>query len=185
MTRKIRSKYSDPLDAIWIGTARKLGIEVIRDSEVFAAWDGSGVLRIGTDDTLDPDDCVAQMIFHEICHALVEGPDRFNQPDWGLDIEDRTQLFHEHACLQLQASLAEEYSLRAFFGATTDFRSYYDELPADPFERNDRATPLAKAGWQRAKKSEWSQPLDKALQATKNVKLIAMPFADTDSLWKV
>ena len=32
---------------------------------------------IGTADTLDADDSLAQMIFHELCHSLVQGEDSF------------------------------------------------------------------------------------------------------------
>ncbi|MEL7338365.1 MAG: hypothetical protein AAFN70_19410, partial [Planctomycetota bacterium] len=89
--RAVIHRYGDPLDVIWTQAAGQIGMHLSRDSEVFAAWsgagaDGTGILRIGTVDTLDPDDSLAQMIFHEMCHGLIEGPAAFSLADWGLDI---------------------------------------------------------------------------------------------------
>ena len=85
MSREVRFQYQDPLDAVWLGAAARVGLRVNRSNEVFAATDGRGVLTLGEEATLDADDCLAQMIFHELCHSLVQGPDSFTVPDWGLD----------------------------------------------------------------------------------------------------
>ncbi len=195
-SRQISLTYRDPLDLIWIETARKLGIEIERDENVFAAWDGRGVLRIGTPETLDPDDSLAQMIFHELCHALIEGPEAFGMEDWGLnnDFDSRTaggsmsnvtvDEIREHACLRLQAALADQYELRKFFATTTDFRAYYDRLPSDPLAvDDDPALEVARAGWARAKHGSWSVSLDLALEMTSSIRNIVRAAAPETSLW--
>lgn len=182
--REISTTYQDPLELIWTCAANELGIKIERDSTVFATWDGAGVLRIGTPETLDPDDSLAQMILHEICHALVEEPDAFCLPDWGLDITNSEHRVHEHACLRLQASLADRYGLRRFFAATTNARSYYDAMPDNPLEAvDDPAVRLALPGWERARSGSWSQSIDRALQKTAQIAEILQELAPPDSLW--
>jgi hypothetical protein len=184
-SRVIRATYRDPLEVVWLRTAGLLGMRVERSPEVFASWDGAGALLIGTPETLDPDDSLAQMIFHEVCHALVEGPEKFKVPDWGLDIDQPDHLVHEQACLRVQAKLADEFELRQFFAATTDFRLYYDELGADPLKPlDDPAVKLSLEGWRRGIEGPWSGPLRKALRATSEILQIAARFAENGSLWR-
>ena len=38
-----------------------------------------------SDETLDADDAFAQLVFHELCHAITEGEGAVASPDWGLD----------------------------------------------------------------------------------------------------
>ena len=181
--RTIPATYQDPLDLIWTHAARSLGIAVERSSEVFAAWDGSGVLRIGTPESLDPDDSLAQMILHELCHLLVEGPGAFNLPDWGLE-NDPSKVVHEHATLRLQAALADTVGLREFFAATTVFRKYYDQLPKTPLEFDgDPAVELALVAWQRARSAPWAAPLDRALCMTAEIARLLQNVAPPDSIW--
>ena len=71
--RTATHSYQDPLDALWLATARQLGLAVRRSTDVYASTDGQGVMTLGSHETLDSDDCLAQMIFHECCHWLVEG----------------------------------------------------------------------------------------------------------------
>src|SRR5690606_22717231 len=130
--RRVTHRYLDPLDQIWLEAAARIGLAVERSDEVYAATDGQRTLHIGAPPTLDPDDCLAQMIFHELCHSLIEGPDAFARPDWGLDNTGDRDVPREHACLRLQAHLAGRVGLRRFFAPTTDFRAFYDRLPADP-----------------------------------------------------
>jgi hypothetical protein len=183
--RAIHHVYQDPLEVLWTQTARELGIEVKRDSTVFAHWDGEGTLRIGTPETLDADDSLAQMIFHEVCHALVEGPDAFKLPDWGLE-NDPSRRVHEHACLRLQAVFSDAYGLRSFLAATTMFRSYYDQLPENPLESvEDPAVELALAGWERARQGPWAAPLDRALRLTSKIAEVIDEIAPESSLWSV
>lgn len=182
--RKILRTYQDPLEMIWVRAAAEMGMRVERDSTVFASWDGTGVLRIGTPETLDADDSLAQMILHEICHALVQGPNAFALPDWGLDSRDPAQRVREHACLRLQAALADQYDLREFFAATTMFRDYFDRLPDHPLAHDgDPAVELSIAGWQRARHGPWSGPLNQALRLTAAIAELTAEIAPANSLW--
>jgi Fe-S-cluster containining protein len=180
--RAIAHRYLDPLDQIWTATAQRIGLRIERSGEVYASTDGAGALFIGKGHTLDPDDCLAQMIFHELCHSLIEGPDAFSRPDWGLDNtgapngNDGVQ--REHACLRLQAVLAAEHGLRRFFAPTTDFRAFYDDLPDDPLQpRHLASVTLAILGARRAKAPPWAPHLDAALQATAAIARQAARFA--------
>lgn len=176
--------YQDPLDIIWIRTARLLRVEVERNADVFASWDGAGILRIGTTETLDADDSLAQMILHELCHLLVEGPDAMSRVDWGLENNNPQHRVREHACLRLQAALADTVGLREFFAATTVFRKYYDQLPKTPLEEDgDPAVALARAGWQRARSAPWADPLGQALRMTADIAQILRSIAPADSIW--
>lgn len=182
--RTITFTYDDPVDLIWLRTAADCGITVQRDSTVFASWDGQGVLTIGTAETLDADDSLAQMIFHEMCHALVEGPEALRLPDWGLDIDNPAQRVREHACLRLQAALADAHGLREFFAATTNFRKYYDNLPENPLAENaDPAVVIAKTGWRRATEGPWAMALQRALAMTAAIASVVREMASPTSLW--
>lgn len=184
-TRIVELRYTDPLELIWMRAAASMGIEVQRDPEVFAAWDGNGILRIGTPETLDADDSLAQMILHEVCHALVEGPDSLSLPDWGLNMLRREDRVHEHACLRLQAALTKEYGLRSMLAPTTDFRVYYDALPDDPLtdEHPDSAIEMALEGFERAKNGDWSAAIDEALRLTSQLATIICKIASENSIW--
>jgi hypothetical protein len=183
--RTIHKQYDDPLDLVWKSAAKRLGIIVVRNSEVFAAWDGVGTLKIGTPETLDPDDSLAQMIFHELCHALVEGPDKFGLPDWGLNMDEANHFVHEHAALRLQAALADQFQLRQFFASTTDFRSYFDGLGESPLQEgaDDPAIALARLAWPRATEGAWGNAIHTALKQTRQIFDLVTPLADKNSLW--
>jgi hypothetical protein len=186
--RKIERTYDDPLSLVWIHAAASMGIRIERSAEVNASWNGDGVLTIGTPETLDPDDCLAQMILHEVCHALCEGPESVHRPDWGLENSDPAKRVHEHACLRLQAALADQVGMRSFFAATTMFRPYYDRLPAEPLAASDDAQDgpaiaRAQAGWQRAKHGPWAAALDEALRRTAQMARALRGATTEDSLW--
>jgi len=181
--RKIESIYEDPLSVIWLNLARELDIVVQRDDEVFAAWDGNGTLTIGKDDTLDPDDSLAQMIFHELCHALTEGEAAQSLSDWGLENDRPDHVIREHACLHLQAALGGQFGLRRFFATTTDFRDYYDRLPTNPLDGESEPSRIALEAWERATEGPWSEPLDAALERTAEIASIVGGLADDQSLW--
>lgn len=188
VSRAIGKHYLDPLDVVWVSTARALGIEVVRDREVFAAWDGATTLRLGTPETLDADDSLAQMILHEVCHALVAGPTAFHTPDWGLEYGRDEHLVYEHATLRLQAYLAGTVGLRDFFASTTDHRSYYETLPESPLapddssHHSDPAMALAQRGLESAKSRGWYVTIVKALDATRAIRDVVAAFS-TDTLW--
>jgi hypothetical protein len=182
--RSIEKTYDDPLSLVWIRAAERMGIRIERSAEVNASWNGDGVLTIGTPETLDPDDCLAQMILHEICHALCEGPDSLHRMDWGLDNSNPAKKIHEHACLRLQAALADQFGMRSFFASTTMFRSYYDRLPAEPLAAgDDPAIELAMAGWERARHGPWAAVLLEALDRTAQIARVLHGLTTDESLW--
>lgn len=182
--RSIDQTYADPLDLVWIHAAERMEMRVVRSTEVNASWDGNGVLTIGTAETLDADDSLAQMILHEVCHALCEGPGCLKQLDWGLSNFDRSKRVHEHACLRLQAALADRHGMRQFFAATTMFRSYHDGLPADPLAAGeDPAIVMAQAGWERATNGPWAEALNEALNRTAQIAWALHGATAGDSLW--
>lgn len=183
-SRPIERHYRDPLEVVWVGAAEQLGFRIVRSDEVFASWDGERTLTLGRAETLDPDDSPAQMILHELCHALVEGPEGRARPDWGLDNVDDRDAVREHACHRLQAALADRWGLRAFMAPTTDWRPYYEALPAAPLAPgDDPAIPPARQGWERAQQPPWHEILEGALCATAAIAAAVAPYAPESCLW--
>jgi hypothetical protein len=179
--RQPRHVYLDPLDAIWLTVANRVGFRVERSAEVYASTDGRGVMVIGEASTLDPDDCLAQMILHELCHSMIEGPLSLQVPDFGLDNENGRDVPREHACLRLQAWLTGPHGLRRVLAPTTDFRAYYDQLPGDPLgEADDPAIELAMVGAKRAAQAPWAPHLEDGLRATAKVMEAASGLGATD-----
>jgi hypothetical protein len=179
--RKPQHTYLDPLDAIWLTVANRIGFRVQRSAEVYASTDGKGVMTIGAPSTLDPDDCLAQMILHELCHSLIEGEGSLDVPDFGLDNESERDVAREHACLRLQAWLTGKYGLRGVLAPTTDFRSYYDGLPEDPFaDDGDPVTRAAKLGAARSKEAPWAPHLWEGLEATAKILEVASELGAAD-----
>ncbi len=167
MTRTVTHRYLDPLEAVWLAAARGMGLHVVRDEEVFASTDGRGTLRLGTTATLDPDDNAAQMIFHEICHWLVEGEGAVHLPDWGLENLDDRDLWRERAALRVQAALSSPHGLRHFLAPTTEHRAFYDALPEDPLQRAEpRVAERVREALARAETPPWAPHLERALRAT-------------------
>ena len=97
--RKIVHRYDDPVDLIWIRAAADLGLKIERSADTFASYDGQGTLTICEASHFDADDCLAQMIFHEICHWLVAGRNGKILEDWGLNNIDDRDLVQEYACI--------------------------------------------------------------------------------------
>ena len=167
MPRAPTHRYVDPLDQVWLGAAQRVGLTVARSGEVYAHSNGQGTLFLGEANTLDPDDGLAQMIFHELCHAMVEHPGSLARPDWGLDNTSPKDLVHEHACLRLQAKLSGEVGLRRYMAATTVFRRYYDRLPEDPMSpKDDEAVKLAQRGLRASRSPPFSPHVQNALKAS-------------------
>jgi len=172
--RRPTHRYDDPLALVWIACAERVGFRIERTPHAYASTDGRGTIFIGTDDTLDPDDSLAQMILHELCHALVEGETGEKQVDWGLGGTVGKNPWREHACLRLQAYLAGSVGLRDFFAPTTDFRvSFWNSLPADPFTaspeeggRRERSCVAARLAAWRASQRRWAPHLGEALGAS-------------------
>jgi hypothetical protein len=183
--RNIQASYQDPADVIWLQAASALGITVVRSAAAYAAWDGQGTLTLANTGHLDPDDCLAQMIFHEVCHLLVSGEAARAQPDWGLDNTSPKDLVYEYATNRLQAALAQGYGLRTFMAVTTQWRAYYDALPHDPLASGtDPAIALAQAGLQRARGAPYRAVLHAALSATAALADTLRPVASAESLWR-
>jgi hypothetical protein len=189
VARDVTHRYVDPLAQVWLAAARRIGLRVVRTPDAYAATDGRGTLAIGDDAALDADDSLAQMIFHELCHSLVEGEDAFARPDWGMDNTGPDHDWREHACLRVQWVLAGRHGLRGLFAPTTDFRAFWDQLAGDVLA--DRAAPsvqAAIAGLGRAAVPPWAPALGDALAATAQIAQVAARFAapaadGTPSLW--
>jgi hypothetical protein len=184
MARAIHSHYQDPADLIWLRAAAALGITVVRSADAYASWDGQGTLTLASDEHLDPDDCLAQMILHEVCHLLVSGEAARTQADWGLDNTSAKDLVFEYATNRLQAALAQAYGLRAFMAVTTVWRKYYDALPRDPLAPGeDAAIALAREGLERARRAPYRAVLHAALTTTATLADALREVAPQDSLW--
>jgi hypothetical protein len=185
VSRDITHRYIDPLSQVWIGAARRIGLSVVRTPDAYAATDGSGTLAIASPGALDADDCLAQMIFHELCHSLVEGEESFRRPDWGMDNTGPDHDWREHACLRTQWVLAGRHGLRAVFAPTTDFRvSFWNQLSGDVLaDRTDPSVQAAIVALRNSMLPPWAPALGEALAASATIAAAAAPFASPDALW--
>jgi hypothetical protein len=157
----------EDVERAWIEAAARLGQRVVRTGAAYASSDGRGTIAIGVGEVLDVDDAVAQLVFHELCHAVTQGEGAFELPDWGLDNTTGRDVVREHACLRLQAHLADAYGLRALMAPTTEYRAYHDALPEAPLgDGDDPAIPIAREAAARASAPPWRAPLEDALAAT-------------------
>jgi thioredoxin-like negative regulator of GroEL len=169
--RPIRAHYADPLDVVWLAFARRMGLTVRRSPDVYATHDGRGALTLSDRSGFDPDDTVAQMVFHEVCHWIVNGVETFAEPDWGFEL-DWTVDWREYTCQRLQAALAKEHGLARLLASTGTYRAYYDAVLADPLAPLDDSADEAQAVDQthlalaRAAQEPWAPHLERALRAT-------------------
>jgi hypothetical protein len=158
---------TDAIERLWIAAAARVGLRVVRTPDAYATSDGRGTVAIGVGEALDVDDAVAQLVFHELCHAITQGEQNLGQPDWGLDNTSARDVVREHACLRLQAHLADAYGLRGLMAPTTEYRAYHDALPGAPLEAgDDPSIAIARAAAARAAAAPWAEPLTEALAAT-------------------
>jgi hypothetical protein len=171
-----RRRYRDPLDEVWLAAARRIGFRIARTPHAYATTEGDGTIAIGTAEVLDVDDCLAQMILHELCHALVEGEESFSKPDWGLDNQTMRDESREQACLRTQAALLAPHGLRGVLAPTTDHREFYDRLPDDPLA-DDAPSVLARTALGRAGRPPFAPHLEHALEATATIVRAAARFA--------
>ena len=184
--RSISHRYQDPVDLIWIQAAKDLGIKIVRSPDAFATYDGKGTLTIAEASFFDADDCLAQMIFHELCHWLVAGRRGLHLPDWGLSNIDDRDLTIEYAAHRVQAALSTPYGLRDFMAVTTDWRPYWDALPQDPLQDgDDPAIPLAQTAAHLARLPPFEPVLTRALQATAVIADVVRNVSSGSSLWNV
>jgi hypothetical protein len=187
MPRTVRHRYDDPVDLIWRAAAAQIGWKIAESPDCYASWDGRDTLTVSVREGWDADDSLAQLLLHEMCHALVQGEARRRRPDWGLDNStDTSSALEEHACHRLQAALLDRYGLRDVLAVTTDWRPYWDALPDDPLgEGDDPAIALARAAWPEAARGRWSAALDAALRATAQIASAARGLAPADALWRL
>ncbi|MCS6797995.1 MAG: YkgJ family cysteine cluster protein [Myxococcota bacterium] len=168
--RATSGRYADPLDLVWLECADRLGLRVERSRDVYAATDGRRTLRIGGPSDLDPDDCLAQIILHELCHWLVAGPAAIDVPDWGLDNTSDADRAAEHAALRVQAALLDPWGLRRVLAPTTEHRAFYDGLGDDPLEpRADPTSTRARQAVVRARRAPFAPHLERALEASARI----------------
>ncbi len=178
MGREVTRRYIDPLAQVWLDAARRIGLRVTRTPDTYASTDGRGTLAIAVDRELDADDSLAQMIFHELCHSLVEGEDSFRSPDWGMDNTGPDHDWREHACLRVQYVLTGRHGLRTLFAPTTEFRTFWDVLSGDVLaDRTDPSVQSAIAALRRAEHPPWGPALGEALAATSRIATEAARFA--------
>ncbi len=166
-TRSGPSPLATPAIAeIWRAAAAQIGFSITRTGEAYATSDGRGTIAVGADETLDADDAFAQLVFHELCHAITEGEAAVRLPDWGLD-NIAAHVVREHACLRFAAHLAERFGLRALMAPTTDYRGYHDALGEDPLASDgDPAVAIAEAARVRFDASGWRLAIEGALART-------------------
>jgi len=198
--RPIASRYVDPCELIWLSTARRLGLHIRRSPLVFSATDGSGRLQLSTRDDLDPDDSLAQMLLHEICHWCTNGLETMNDRDWGFELDGPTDP-REHGALRLQAWLADQVGLRTMFGPTGIYRQYYNQIPSDPTlpiddgEWEDTVCAFAQEAILRIQQPPWNPHVLEAMHTTARLRALIGPYVDDyaseheddllPSLWEV
>ena len=163
------------VDQVWLECARKLEIPVERGGVSYVHFDGR-TLHLADDSELDADDTVAQLVLHEVCHLLVEGPAARHQPDWTLDNTDDRDSVREEAAVRLQAHLTGAYGLRRHLFPTTVVRGFFESLPPDALGRAVDPAPsvsLARLAAARAGRWPYDPTLDEALAAT--AQLLSVP----------
>jgi hypothetical protein len=184
--RPVSHVYDDPLDRVWLEAARDIGWTVRRAPDAYASFDGAGTLTLTTAEHFDADDSVAQMVLHEICHALVAGPEADRLTDYGLENADDRDLVQEHATHRLQAFLAGRWGLRRVFAVTTDWRPYWDALPEDPLgDGRDPAIARARAGLARAGAPPFEASLRRAFARTRALVDIVAPALPANHLLRL
>jgi len=155
----------------WLAVASAAGFAVTRGDLGWVWYDGAGTIGVTPDDGFDPDDWLGQIVLHELCHHLVEGPDSRDAADWGLDNMSPRHEAHEHAALRLQAAICDRVDpiARRLFVATTDFRPFFEALPDDPLDAHGvddpRSVDLARAGLDRFDAAPWAADVVAAMRA--------------------
>jgi hypothetical protein len=161
------------LDDVWIRAAARVGVPVVRGGDAYVHYDGAR-LFVASASALDADDSLAQLVLHELCHALVQGESRFRTPDWGLDNTTNDDEVREHAAVRLQAHLLGAYGLRAQLYPTTVVRTYYEALPHNALAAaNDAAAQLAHVAAARAARAPFAAVLRDAL--AESAQRLALP----------
>lgn len=144
------------LDERWITLLQEeFNASLQRSSDAYVSWlADTRTLIVSPDHELDPDDTIAQIVLHELCHHLVEGLASDQSDDWGLDNMSDEHLANEYAALRLQAAITDAHGLRPWLNPTTDHRWFHASLQADPLQDavhppSDQASVrLAQRGWE-------------------------------------
>lgn len=143
------------LDERWAALLECFGGAIQRSSDAYVSWlSDTRTLIISPDHELDPDDTLAQIVLHELCHHLIEGADSDQYDDWGLDNMGDEHLANEYAALRLQAAILDNERLRTYLNPTTDHRWFYEALGQDPLRDpvegglNERSSALAVRGYE-------------------------------------
>jgi len=168
------------IESTWQWAAGTLGFTVVRTREAYATSDGRGRIAIGAHETLDDDDSYAQLVFHELCHAVVQGEENLGRPDWGLDNTSDDDLDDEHGCLRVQAHLAQRFGLRPLLAPTTVVRDYYLKLPGDALAGDDAGAGIARQAVATALFRRWLPTLEEALARTAALASRPAPASGTD-----
>lgn len=191
--RTISTAMNDPLDALWTHAVSRMGWTVERSRTVYAHWNGRDTMTVSDRSDYDADDTLAQFLFHEICHFLVEGEPSRSLEDWGLSNMDPDVWIREAAAHRLQAALADRWGLREFLAITGANRDYYDALPADPIhmahplrpDEHPRAREMAVLGWHLGAREPYREVLEEVLEGTSRLALAiqGLPGQAHDSHW--
>jgi hypothetical protein len=128
--RADRYRQLAAVDDAWLAFFGRVGLDVARHSDSFVSYDGDRGLNIAPAGDLDPDDSVAALALHELCHLAVRGDAGLTEPDWGLTYLAEGDLSDEYAALRLQRWLAGSAGLATWLHPTTEHRPYYDALAA-------------------------------------------------------
>jgi len=179
--RPIRSRYVDPYELIWLATARRLGLFVRRDPDVYSMTDGQGLLALATRSDLDHDDALPQQVLHEVCHWVVSGVDSYHQRDWGYELDVPLEDPREFACLRLQFWWSRLHGLGDLMAPTGLYRPYWERLvrpdqPLDDGPVEAQAIALYNAAFERAQGAPWAEPMSRALMATARIREVVAPF---------
>ena len=164
------------IDRLWLDAARRLAVPVVRDDDFgYVHWDGRA-LHLATDVELDADDTVAQLVLHEICHAITQGPAHLTTHDWGMDNTSNADELNEYAALRLQAHLLGAFGLRDLLFPTTVVKPFYLSLPGPEaggaidgtsnLGDDDASRPLARLAARTAATLPWRPILHTALDET-------------------
>lgn len=143
------------LDGRWIALLGHFNACIERSDSCFVAWLAEPrTLIVGTDDELDADDTLAQIVLHELCHHLCEGLASDRSDDWGLNNMTDDDLPNEYAALRLQAQLLTTPLLRTYLQPTTEHRWFFEALADAPLtdavhaDTEPRSRAIAQRGWE-------------------------------------
>jgi len=182
--RPIMARYDDPVDLVWLALMRRLGIDVERTDAAYATYDGAGTLAVAVQEDMDPDDCLAQMLLHEVCHALVQGRRALTTLDWGLAYQEGEGLDEEYATHRLQAHFADRVGMREFFAVTTQWRPHWNQMGPEPLRGTEVSSRLARRALENARAWGWEDAIHKALERTAAIAEALGEAAPEGSLWR-